>query len=78
MVVIKLFNHKLLQGYFDFDENGSSQWISQSVTQGSADSDLGLTDETSRPMTLPALNTSNGTVEAMAHIAPVPAQSQVN
>ena len=48
MVVIKLLNHKLLQGYFDLDENGSSQWISQSVTQGSADSDLGLTDETSR------------------------------
>lgn len=66
MVVIKLLNHKLLQGYFDLDENGSSQWISQSVTQGSADSDLGL------------INTSNGTVEAMAHIAPVPAQSQVN
>ena len=47
MVVIKLLNHiKLIQGYFDHDENGSSQWISQFVTQGSADSGLGLTDET--------------------------------
>lgn len=63
----------------------SAQWNSQSeIRQASAYSgkrysDLGLTDQTSSPMTVAAFNdTWNGTVEAMAHIAPVPAQSQVN
>ena len=50
-----------------------------SVDLGNCRSDLGLTDQTGRSMTLPAFNnTWNGTVGAMPPIAPVLLQSQVN
>lgn len=79
-----------IQGYFaDLpEETDSTPWNGQSqipqgdlfvpsVDLGNCRSDLGLTDQTGRSMTLPAFNnTWNGTVGAMPPTARVLAQSQ--